>query len=77
MSSTRWSMPASSQIRLQASADADHVLGPSVEHVALSRDTPVEGQDAAAGDVVGEDPAHRKAEVLARCAGGAPTAGPG
>ncbi len=63
-SSTRWSRPASSQIRLQACGDAHHVLGSAVEHVALTGHAPVEGQDAAPGDVVGEDPADRERQVL-------------
>ena len=42
---------------------ADHVLGPAVQHVALPADPVVEGEDAAPGDVVGEDPAHREPEV--------------
>ena len=57
--------------------DAHDVLGSAVEHVALARHALVEGQDAAPGDVLGEDPADRERQVALDAPRGARTAAPG
>ena len=62
-STTSWSSPASRHIRVQASAVLDDVLGPAVQHVALPGHALVEGEDAAPGDVLGEDPADRELQI--------------